>query len=105
MKRPFISKRLRFEVFSRDNFTCQYCGRQAPSVKLHADHIVPVSRGGPTNKGNLRTSCEDCNNGKGASRPDCGQLGSVTDEAYHRDRDDNDHFFTADPTIGVVICE
>lgn len=25
-----ISKKIRFEVFKRDNFTCQYCGRKAP---------------------------------------------------------------------------
>jgi 5-methylcytosine-specific restriction endonuclease McrA len=28
--RKALSKKLRFEVFKRDNFTCQYCGRAAP---------------------------------------------------------------------------
>lgn len=33
-KRKSISKKLRFEVFKRDGFTCQYCGRMAPDVVL-----------------------------------------------------------------------
>ena len=44
-KRVPISKALRFEVFKRDSFTCQYCGRSAPEVVLEVDHIVPVSKG------------------------------------------------------------
>ena len=45
-KRQSISKKLRFEVFKRDNFTCQYCGRMAPDVVLEVDHINPVANGG-----------------------------------------------------------
>jgi len=58
------SKTLRFEVFKRDNFTCQYCGRSAPDVILEADHIHPDSKGGKTDLLNLITSCFDCNRGK-----------------------------------------
>jgi 5-methylcytosine-specific restriction endonuclease McrA len=36
-----VSVRTRFEVFKRDDFTCQYCGRKSPDVVLEADHIVP----------------------------------------------------------------
>jgi len=63
-KREGISKRLRFEVFKRDAFTCQYCGRKAPDVILEVDHIEPVSKGGKTDILNLVTSCYDCNRGK-----------------------------------------
>jgi hypothetical protein len=59
-----ISKRLRFEVFKRDSFTCQYCGKKAPDVILEIDHIEPVSKGGKTTMLNLVTSCKDCNSGK-----------------------------------------
>ena len=45
-KRKPISKKLRFEVFKRDSFTCQYCGKSAPDVVLHIDHIKPVKEGG-----------------------------------------------------------
>lgn len=41
-----ISKKLRFEVFKRDKFACNYCGKQAPNVVLEIDHIEPVSKGG-----------------------------------------------------------
>ncbi len=34
-------------------------------VKLHVDHIKPVSRGGKSVMSNLQTLCEDCNCGKG----------------------------------------
>jgi hypothetical protein len=63
-----ISKKLRFEVFKRDSFACQYCGRQAPNVILHCDHLEPVAEGGASDILNLITSCADCNAGKGARR-------------------------------------
>lgn len=64
-KRKNISKKTRFEVFKRDNFTCQYCGRSAPDVILEIDHINPIKNGGDNNILNLITSCFDCNRGKG----------------------------------------
>ena len=66
VKRKSIPKKLRFEVFKRDQFTCQYCGRKAPDVVLHVDHIKPVAQGGKNSLMNLVTSCLDCNLGKGA---------------------------------------
>lgn len=63
-KRKNISKYIRFEVFKRDSFTCQYCGRSAPDVVLEVDHIIPVAKGGDNNITNLITSCFDCNRGK-----------------------------------------
>lgn len=61
-----IGKKLRFEVFKRDSFTCQYCGGKSPDVVLHVDHINPVSKGGDNDILNLITSCFECNSGKGA---------------------------------------
>lgn len=60
-----LSKKTRFEVFKRDSFTCQYCGRMAPDIILEVDHINPVVNGGDNNIMNLVTSCYDCNRGKG----------------------------------------
>lgn len=65
-----ISKHLRFEVFKRDSFTCQYCGKKAPDVILHADHVHPRAEGGTDDMLNLVTACVDCNLGKGARRLD-----------------------------------
>ncbi len=67
-KRKAISSKLRFEVFKRDGFRCQYCGRSAPQVRLHVDHIEPVAKAGTNDIMNLITACADCNLGKGARR-------------------------------------
>ena len=63
-KRKAIGDKLRFEVFKRDNFKCQYCGMAAPDVTLNIDHIDPVSNGGVNDILNLITSCRNCNSGK-----------------------------------------
>ncbi len=63
-KRKGISAKLRFEIFKRDSFTCQYCGRMAPDVLLEVDHIQPVSKGGTNDIVNLVTACRECNRGK-----------------------------------------
>jgi hypothetical protein len=67
MKRIPIGKRLRFEIFARDGFTCRYCGRQADQTILHVDHVIPVSQGGTNDPENLVTACADCNLGKSDS--------------------------------------
>lgn len=67
-KRKALSKKIRFEVFKRDKFTCQYCGRIAPDVILEVDHINPIAEGGENDLLNLITSCRDCNRGKGKVR-------------------------------------
>lgn len=56
---------LRYDILKRDGFRCQICGASAKDgVKLHVDHIVPVSKGGKTVPSNLRTLCNRCNLGK-----------------------------------------
>lgn len=63
-KRKAVTKKTRFEIFKRDQFTCQYCGRSTPLVVLELDHIIPVSKDGGNEDENLITSCFDCNRGK-----------------------------------------
>lgn len=63
-KRQALSNTLRFEIFKRDGFSCQYCGRTPPAVTLEIDHIHPVSKGGDNLHENLITACFDCNRGK-----------------------------------------
>ena len=67
-KREPLSKGIRFEVFKRDNFTCQYCGAKAPDVILEVDHINPIKLGGTNEIMNLVTSCFNCNRGKSAKK-------------------------------------
>jgi cytochrome c553 len=59
-----VSKSVRFEVFKRDSFKCQYCGASAPDILLQIDHIKPVSQGGTNDILNLLTACANCNSGK-----------------------------------------
>jgi hypothetical protein len=61
-----IGKKLRFEVFKRDGFKCQYCGGHPPDKILEVDHIDAVANGGSNDETNLITACFDCNRGKGA---------------------------------------
>lgn len=76
-----VSKRLRFEVFRRDNHTCRYCGESAPNVKLTVDHVVPVSLGGSDEPGNLVAACGDCNSGKTSVSPDAPLVDDVEQDA------------------------
>lgn len=55
---------LRFEIFKRDNFTCQYCGRKSPEVELRIDHKIPKNKQGKDDKKNYITACSECNLGK-----------------------------------------
>lgn len=60
-----VTPSVRFKVFNRDGFKCRYCGKCAPDVTLHVDHITPISRGGGNRMANLITACAECNLGKG----------------------------------------
>ena len=64
MSKTSIPAQLRWEVYGRDDFTCQapFCGSRR---FLEVDHIVPESEGGPTALENLQTLCHKCNSQKG----------------------------------------
>lgn len=65
LARSQMTDKLRYSILKRDGFRCKICGRSAEDgVKLHVDHIIPVSKGGRTTPDNLRTLCEQCNMGK-----------------------------------------
>jgi hypothetical protein len=76
-QRPVISRtispQLRNEILERNGFTCQLCGAGAGDpdpfnpnrkVRLHIDHIKPLSQGGTNDRNNLRVLCSACNQGK-----------------------------------------
>jgi len=65
VSRSGIPPKLRFEVLRRDKYVCQYCGACGKNTELEVDHIIPVSRGGKDELNNLKTSCIECNRGKG----------------------------------------
>ena len=67
-ERTLVSKKIRFEVFKRDEFKCAYCGNSPPKVILEIDHIEPVAKGGTNDINNLITACFNCNRGKSKER-------------------------------------
>ncbi len=68
IKRPRPRVRLtRREVFIRDHYTCQYCGRQAGDLTI--DHVVPKSKGGEHTWENLVSACKVCNHRKAGHTP------------------------------------
>ncbi|NJL53690.1 HNH endonuclease [bacterium] len=59
----------RVNVFSRDQYMCQYCGSQPGTPNLTYDHVVPRSRGGKTTWENITTCCIPCNSRKADRTP------------------------------------
>lgn len=59
-----LSCKTRFLVLRRDGFRCRYCGRPAPDVVLHVDHVIARANGGGDDDANLVTACRECNLGK-----------------------------------------
>ena len=55
----------RFNVFLRDNFTCQYCTNRFPANELTFDHLVPKCLNGKTTWENVVSACTSCNLKKG----------------------------------------
>lgn len=51
------------EIFRRDNFTCQYCGKH--TIELTIDHVVPRHLGGLHIWNNVVAACSSCNHRKG----------------------------------------
>lgn len=62
-----LSKR---NILVRDNYQCQYCGKQFTygSKSITLDHIVPRSKGGNTSWLNCVASCKKCNESKGSKK-------------------------------------
>jgi len=65
-------RKIRFtrrNLFERDTYTCQYCGRKLPSGDLTLDHVVPRCRGGKSTWENLAVACVKCNSRKANRLP------------------------------------
>ena len=56
-------KPTRREIFRRDNYTCQYCGKK--TAVLTIDHVIPRYRGGKHTWDNVVAACSSCNHRKG----------------------------------------
>lgn len=60
----------RINVYTRDDFRCQYCGDKRSMRELNYDHVIPRVRGGKTTWENIVTSCYACNDKKGSRTPE-----------------------------------
>lgn len=56
----------RRRVLQRDNNACAYCGGHASTI----DHVVPVSKGGPSSWTNTVAACGPCNGRKRNRTPE-----------------------------------
>lgn len=73
-----ISKRTRFEIMRRDDYTCRYCRSKENALTI--DHVVPVALGGTDHPDNLVAACAACNSGKGSTGPAEAIVADVKDD-------------------------
>ncbi len=68
IRRPRPQGRLtRRDIFLRDQYTCQYCGKQTKELTL--DHVLPRHRGGGHDWSNVVAACKPCNHRKAGRTP------------------------------------
>lgn len=60
----------RKNIYARDRYLCQYCGKKINPKELTLDHIMPESRGGSYSWSNLVSCCVSCNRKKANMTPE-----------------------------------
>ena len=69
----------RRNIYARDHYRCQYCGKKFRSEELNLDHILPRSRGGKTTWENIVACCLSCNRHKDNRTPKEAKMPLLTD--------------------------
>ena len=59
----------RYNVYLRDEFNCQYCGKRFETRLLSFDHVIPRAHGGRSSWQNVVAACSPCNHKKGSLLP------------------------------------
>ena len=68
VKRPIQRRKMsRREIFTRDNFSCQYCGNESNDMTI--DHVQPRCKGGKFTWDNVVSACKPCNHRKAGRTP------------------------------------
>jgi 5-methylcytosine-specific restriction endonuclease McrA len=68
IRRPRRQRKLtKLEVFNRDQYVCQYCGKESKELTL--DHVIPRRRGGEHSWQNVVSACVPCNRRKAGRTP------------------------------------
>jgi len=62
-----IPREVILAVIKRDGYFCRLCRKNLTETEIVFDHIIPFSKGGPTDVNNLRILCAECNQKRGAS--------------------------------------
>jgi len=66
----YIPRDVMLKVVRRDGQMCQLCGKNVPDNEVAFDHVIPISKGGPTNASNIRLLCSSCNSRRSNSTDD-----------------------------------
>ena len=84
VKRPYRQKKLtRYEIFNRDKYTCQYCGKETKNLTL--DHVIPRYRDGQHTWENVASACVPCNRRKAGRNPKEAGMKLLRKPAYPSD--------------------
>lgn len=59
-----IPRPIQFRVLKRENQVCRSCGMPVADNDIHFDHVIPWSKGGPTDESNIQLLCGSCNRKK-----------------------------------------
>ena len=63
----YLPREIMLKVVRRDNQICQKCYKNVRDDEIEFDHIIPLSKGGPTTVENIRLLCRNCNRNKSDS--------------------------------------
>ncbi len=81
INRPWPEVKLtRLEIFNRDQYTCQYCGKETRQLTI--DHVIPRYRGGEHTWENMVSACIPCNRRKAGRTPSEARM-KLTSSPYH----------------------
>ncbi|WP_413290514.1 HNH endonuclease [Bdellovibrio sp. HCB337] len=69
---------------------CYHCKEKFKPSELTMDHVIPIARGGKSNKKNCVPSCKDCNSKKGYKMSVELTMENMADELKKRSDDDID---------------
>ncbi len=84
VRRPHRTDRklTRLEIFKRDKYTCQYCGKESKQLTL--DHVIPRFRGGQHTWENVVSACVSCNRRKAGRTPKEARMKLINEPAKPR---------------------
>ena len=57
----YIKRERKEEALELSNYKCAYCGDPLEEYGLQFDHVVPISKGGDAERGNILAACKRCN--------------------------------------------